>query len=83
MLITIAGTLFGWGMTWGVLNTKVNNQYETIIELKEYKAEAERENTQQEIKINLNADGIGDVNDILRDLIWGSRPPEGEGQEED
>lgn len=69
MLLTIAGLLFGWGRTTG-------KQGEEIADLKEDKIELEAEvetlkekHNDQEIKISLNTDAVGDFNDIIRGLL--------------
>ena len=69
MLIGLIVTLFGWGTTWGVLSTKVSHQEEKISGLEAYKAEAEKCDNEQEIKISLNAKSDEYITDILRSLL--------------
>ena len=79
MLIGLMTTLFGWGVTWGVMNTKVNHQEDEIAELQAYKTEAEKKDNEQEIKISLNADAVDYITDILWVFIDRPRPGEEEG----
>jgi hypothetical protein len=83
MLIGLMVTLFGWGVTWGVMSGKVATQEEKIVELEAYKKEAEKQDTEQEINIRLNADAVDDIADILWSNIIGSRPGEEEVQDQD
>ena len=75
MLIGLCVTLFGWGITWGISNTKIGSLEEDKVELERKVEKLEDENNDQEIKISLNTDAVGDVTDILRDILR-ARPEE-------
>jgi len=68
-LIALVITLFGWGITWGSMSTRVTEHEEEIVELKTENKELRSENhlMYKELKANVeeNTKGLATVTGIL------------------
>ena len=81
MLIGLAVTLFGWGVTWGSLGGKVNGLEEDKKVLEQTVLTITDENHEQDIKISRNADADAYIIELMRILFGESGPEDGEGQD--
>ena len=68
-LIALVITLFGWGITWGSMSTRVAEHEEEIVELKAENDKLESDNRlmYKELKTNVeeNTKGLATVTGIL------------------